>query len=338
MQRFGLRLHIFCSARHLHFHSGSAAIDNRMTLHTESTQSPGVYGLPPAELAAPPANAIQLSPLRPGAIALETLGEASLDALTMLAPPGTLERRHAMALALKALKPGAPFAVLAPNDKGGTRIAKELKAFGCVTSDTAKRHHRICVGMRPAVLTGVDDALADGGPRFVEALGLWSQPGIFSWDRIDPGSEMLAQHLPALSGRGADFGCGLGYLAHAVLASTGVQALSLVDIDRRAIEAAKRNVADPRVTLRWADLREADESLKALNFVVMNAPFHDGGAEDRSLGQSFIARAAEALRVGGSAWIVANRHLPYEAMLKAKFKRVTTVISQDGYKVFEAVR
>lgn len=309
-----------------------------MTLQTESTESPGVYGLPPAELAATPAGAIQLSPLRPGAAALETLGDASLSALTMLAPPGTLERRYTMALALKALKPGAPFTVLAPNDKGGTRIAKEIKAFGCQTADTAKGHHRICVGTRPAALTGVDDALADGGPRFVEALGLWSQPGIFSWDRIDPGSEMLAQHLPAMSGRGADFGCGLGYLAHAVLASSGVQALSLIDIDRRAIEAAKRNAADPRVTLRWADLRQPDESLKGLNFVVMNAPFHDGGAEDRSLGQSFIARAADTLKVGGAAWIVANRHLPYEAMLNSKFKRITTVVSQDGYKIFEAIR
>jgi 16S rRNA (guanine1207-N2)-methyltransferase len=309
-----------------------------MTLHTESTDSSGLYGLPPAELAPPTPNAIQLSPLRPGATALETLGEASLGALTMLAPPGTLERRYAMALALRALKPGTPLTVLAPNDKGGTRIAKELKAFGCRTADSAKRHHKISTGTRPAALTGVEAALADGGPRFLEELGLWSQPGIFSWDRIDPGSEMLAQHLPALSGRGADFGCGLGYLAHAVLASSGVQALSLIDIDRRAIEAAKRNAADPRVTLRWADLREADESLKGLNFVVMNAPFHDGGAEDRSLGQTFIARAADALKVGGAAWIVANRHLPYEAMLNSKFKRVTTVASQDGYKIFEAIR
>jgi 16S rRNA (guanine1207-N2)-methyltransferase len=75
-----------------------------------------------------------------------------------------------------------------------------------------------------------------------------------------------------------------------------------------------------------------------LNFVVMNAPFHDGGAEDRSLGQSFIKRAADSLKIGGSAWIVANRHLPYEAMLNALFKRVTTVVSEEGYKVFEAVR
>ena len=54
----------------------------------------------------------------------------------------------------------------------------------------------------------------------------------------------------------------------------------------------------------------------------MNPPFHDGGTEDQALGQAFIRRAAEALRPGGTLWLVANRHLPYEATLSAAFKTV----------------
>src|SRR5690349_6664060 len=114
-----------------------------MTLNTETTELAGLYGMPPAELAAPAPDALQLSPLRPGAASLANLAEQSLSGLTMLAPPGTIERRYALALGLRALKAGAPFTVLAPNDKGGTRISKELKAFGCQTADASKRHHRI---------------------------------------------------------------------------------------------------------------------------------------------------------------------------------------------------
>ncbi len=44
------------------------------------------------------------------------------------------------------------------------------------------------------------------------------------------------------------------------------------------------------------------------------------------------------LRKGGTAWIVANRHLPYEAELDAAFKRVRMVVDQGGYKIFEAVK
>ena len=70
----------------------------------------------------------------------------------------------------------------------------------------------------------------------------------------------------------------------------------------------------------------------------MNPPFHDGGAEDQSLGQSFIRKAAETLRPGGTLWLVANRHLPYEGVLKPLFRRVTSAIEGGGYKVYEAMK
>jgi 16S rRNA (guanine1207-N2)-methyltransferase len=165
---------------------------------------------------------------------------------------------------------------------------------------------------------------------------LWSQPGIFSWNRVDPGSALLEQHLSVLSGRGADLGCGIGYLSGAILRSPEVQHLTLLDIDRRAVEAARRNIQDPRAEIRWSDVRGSDPRLASLNFVVMNPPFHDGGTEDRALGVGFIRRAAEMLRTGGSCWLVANRHLPYEAELKPLFKRVVVIAETGGYKIFEA--
>ena len=37
-------------------------------------------------------------------------------------------------------------------------------------------------------------------------------------------------------------------------------------------------------------------------------------------------------------WLVANRHLPYEAVLKERFGLVKTVAEGNGYKVIEAVK
>ncbi|WP_245435333.1 class I SAM-dependent methyltransferase [Microvirga calopogonii] len=303
----------------------------------QDTKPSGVYGTPAAELAETPAGAIQFSPLIPGSEPLEGLGEGALGTMVVLAPPGTVERRYTIALALRALAPGGSLTVLAPKDKGGSRIAKELKAFGCEAAESSRRHHRICTCVRPALLTGLDEALIEGGPRLDEALGLWTWPGVFSWNRVDPGSALLEQDLPALSGRGADFGCGIGILARAILASPKVEHLAMIDIDRRAVGMAARNIGDPRAEPRWADIRSGT-GLKGLDFVVMNPPFHDGGAEDQSLGQAFIRRAAEALRSGGVLWLVANRHLPYEAVLKGLFKRVTPKVEANGYKIYEAVK
>lgn len=299
------------------------------------TNRDGLYGAPPHDLTDWPEGAAQFSPLVPGSHALED-SAGTLSSLTMLAPPGTIERRAALALGLRALAPDAVMTVLAPKDKGGSRIAKELAAFGCAVAETSRKHHRICTVKRPDKPTGLDEALAEATPRFVESIGLWSQPGVFSWNRIDPGSALLVEHLPELSGHGADLGCGIGYLAHGVLASAKVKSLALVDIDRRAIEAARRNVDDPRVTFHWADARKT--KLEDLTFVVMNPPFHDGGIEDKALGKSFIQTAAESLRRGGLLWLVANRHLPYEGVLEPLFKRVELKVEAGGYKIYEALK
>ena len=260
----------------------------------------------------------------------------------MAAPPGTLERRSALALSLRALAAGAPLTVMAPKEKGGNRIAKELEEFGCSVEAASRRHQRICRTARPVAFgteaqAHIDAAIAAGGLRFVDALGLWSQPGVFSWDRTDPGTALLLSMLPAFAGRGADLGCGVGIIAGAVLKSANVTQVSLVDTDRRAIAAARRNIGDPRATFHWADVRAAAD-LKDLDFVVMNPPFHDGGREDKALGQAFVQQSQRVLRGGGTAWLVANRHLPYEALLSTAFARVELRAECGGFKVYEAIK
>ncbi len=295
-----------------------------------------VYGWPPPAFD-PPSDAVQTAPSIPGSAALEELAPASLDEAVILAPPGVIERRHVLAQALRSLKVGGRLDVMAPKHKGGSRLGKELKQFGLEFAETAKAHHRRCQAARPAALSGLDEAVIAGGLRRIEALDAWSQPGIFAWDRVDPGTALLIEHLPPLSGQGADLGCGWGALGRAVLASPRVEALMLVDLDRRAVEAAQRNIDDPRAVFDWADARTLPTS-GGLDFVVSNPPFHDGGAEDRRLGQAFIGKAAAMLRKGGALWLVANRHLPYERSLGEAFARVRPVAERDGYKLFEATR
>jgi len=294
-----------------------------------------VFGHPPLALADVPAGALQTSPLVPGSVALEAQAPASLPEIVMLAPPATVERRGALAAALMALKPDGRLIAMAPKDKGGSRLAGDLKALGAEFAESAKRHHRICHVRRPVDLTAVEAAIAESAPRDIEGLGR-TQPGIFSWDRIDAGTALLLSKLPAFKGPGADFGCGIGLLSGKVLESAAVTSLALVDIDRRAIEAARVNVTDPRAAFHWADLRGTEPALTDLEFVVMNPPFHDAGAEDRALGQVFIRRAAGALKKGGTCWLVANRHLPYEAVLAEHFKAVDLKGEAGGYKVYEA--
>ena len=64
-----------------------------------------LYGRPPAVFD-PPRDAAQTSPLIPDSAALEAQAPGSADVVTIYAPPGVLERRYTLALALRALKVG----------------------------------------------------------------------------------------------------------------------------------------------------------------------------------------------------------------------------------------
>ncbi|KQS57187.1 methyltransferase [Brevundimonas sp. Leaf363] len=292
-----------------------------------------LYGRPPAVFD-PPGAATQTSPLIPGATALESFELGSIDSAMVYAPPGVLERRYTLALALRALKPGGRLTAMALKDKGGSRLKKELEAFGASVAEDAKAHHRRCVVIKGENLTGLDEAVAAGALR--QEGGVWTQPGVFAWDRVDPGSALLIQNLPPLTGAGADLGGGLGLLAQAALRSPKVTAIRVIESDRRAVEAARLNLTDPRASVEWADVRDLTEA-GDLQFVIMNPPFHSAGAEDRRLGAAFIQKAAGLLRRGGSLWMVANRHLPYEAELAAAFRQVKP-IDAAGYKLFEAIK
>ena len=292
-----------------------------------------LHGRPPAVFD-PPGDAVQTSPLIPGSTALESLAPGSIDSAMIYAPPGVLERRHVRALARRGLKPGGRLTTLALKDKGGSRLKKELEAFGASVAEDAKAHHRRCVVIKGDGLTGLDDAIAAGAAR--QEGGVWTQPGVFAWDRIDPGSALLIEHRPPLPGTGADLGGGLGLLAQAALRSPKVTAIRVVESDRRAVEAARLNLTDPRASVEWADVRDLAED-GDLTFVIMNPPFHSAGAEDRRLGAAFIKKAAGLLRRGGTLWMVANRHLPYEAELTAAFRQVKPT-DAAGYKLFEAIK
>lgn len=308
-----------------------------------------LYGRPPTVFDPPAISgqgaAVQTSPLIPGSTALESLEPGSADSAMIYAPPGVLERRYTLALTLRALKPGGRLTTMGLKDKGGSRLKKELEAFGCSVAEDAKAHHRRCVVIKGDGLTGLDDAVAAGAPRQVD--GVWSQPGVFSWDRVDPGSQLLMDEVLLyqgvqwpFKGSGADLGCGVGHLSAELLTAAwwpDIQSLRLIDLDRRAVQAAQLNVTDPRASFEWADVRTV-AGAGDLDFVVMNPPFHDGGEEAKRLGVAFIQKAAEMLRKGGTLYMVANRHLPYEAELKASFKKVTPLSDQGAFKLFEAIK
>ena len=235
------------------------------------------------------------------------------------------------------LEPGGALVCAGSNDDGAASLEKHVgKAFG-LESQLSKFHCRVFW------LTRGSNAPPDYWRELATLRpvdGGWlSQPGIFAWDRIDDGSALLAQHLPGdLSGHVADFGCGWGYLAREVLArSPAVTMIDLVDAEQRAVEAARANIGDTRAAFHWLDLTQ-EAAPAVYDAIVCNPPFHAGRAAEPGLGQTVIAAAARALKPGGRFYMVANRGLPYEPMLKANFASFETLADNNKFRVSRAIR
>lgn len=174
------------------------------------------------------------------------------------------------------------------------------------------------------------------GTKTEIAGGYVTAPGVFSADGIDPGSDWLARALPdKLGAHVIDLGAGWGYLAAQVLEREAITRLDLVEADHAALTCAQRNVLDPRAAFHWADATLWQPDTRA-DSVIMNPPFHTRRSANPDLGRAFIASAARALKPSGTLWLVANRHLPYEATLAQRFKHVEEIAGDTRFKILQA--
>lgn len=264
-------------------------------------------------------------------------------------PKQVQEAKGWIAMALSVLSEGGMIVASAANDAGGSRLVKWLEEAGCkdIRSESKNKSRVVWTSNIQPDAAVLDLWKKDASVRahdFGGGLSLYTQPGLFSWDRIDKASRLLTENLPpALAGHGADLGCGYGYLSHTILKEfPKVKSLSLVEADSRALDCAIKNVEDVRhdrpVSAFWHDATKIINFAQPLDFVVMNPPFHTGKKTDVDLGQSFIRTAAAVLKKGGNLSLVANNHLPYETLCESLFKNVKIVVQKDGFKVIRAVK
>jgi 16S rRNA (guanine1207-N2)-methyltransferase len=276
-------------------------------------------------------------PLKPLADAWDGAGFARVDELpdkrwplVLLLPGKSRDETLAwFALARDRLEPGGRLVVAMPNTAGAGRFEKELaKATGNISSiqkHKCRAFHAVEDGNWNEETFESWRLLAER--KSILETNYLTQDGIFSSDHVDPGSALLARHLPPhLHGSVADLGAGWGYLTDRLLQSCRkVSRVDLFEADRRALECASLNLA------HWQAERSAAEEDALLHFhwhdvttglpsqydaIVMNPPFHSGQATDVDLGRAFLKTAISSLKRGGKLFLVANRQLPYEAVLE----------------------
>lgn len=239
--------------------------------------------------------------------------------------------RALIARAATEVAPGGWVAVDGQKTDGIDTALKDLRRRVDLSESLSKAHGKLA-----SFPVGPD--LSDWLARPSQVAGFQTLPGVFSADGPDRGSILLAGVLPAkLGSKVADLGAGWGFLAAEILKRPGVKRLDLVEAEADALDCARVNVTDERARFHWADATGwRPETL--LDAVVMNPPFHTGREADAGLGAAFIRAARRMLAPDGSLWLVANRHLPYDAVLAESFLMVQEVAGDGAFRVIHATK
>ena len=248
-----------------------------------------------------------------------------------------------MAAAMQLLGSDGSLLVACANNHGAKSYESALQSLAGNTISRSKSKCRLFSAKKNTSLdtTLLAQWLSTGEAKAISSHGLIAQPGLFSWDHADIGSQLLIDHLPDnLSGTGMDLCSGYGLLSeHLLRTSPKIDTLHMVEADRLALDCAMLNTKpwQQKTVPHWFDATR-DALLEKLDWIVCNPPFHTAQQRDVELGKTIVKRGCQHLKRGGSIYVVANRKLAYETLMQTELRECQTIIEANGFKIIKGIR
>ena len=157
--------------------------------------------------------------------------------------------------------------------------------------------------------------------------------GVFSRDGLDMGTRILLEALPSLEGRVLDLGCGWGPVGTALGKAYPACEILLTDINERAAELARRNLAANDVKNARVVSGDGYASVDGkFDSIVLNPPIRTGKAAIYALFEG----ARNYLTNDGALYIVIRKQQGAESAekyLKTIYPCVERIAREKGYRV-----
>ena len=151
----------------------------------------------------------------------------------------------------------------------------------------------------------------------VKALGneltFTTDAGVFSRDGLDRGTEALLEALPGpMTGRVLDLGCGWGPVGVALGKKYPALEIVMTDINQRAADLARRNLAANGVNARVVQGDGFEHVTGTFDAIITNPPIRAGKAVIYGL----FRQARDFLNPGGALYIVIRKQQGAPSVLK----------------------
>lgn len=271
----------------------------------------------------------------------EMTGDAALVALRL--PRARRELEMLLHMAAGAARVGGRLLVYGANDEGIKSVSGRVEPLFARPITLATGGHARLIGAwrapdGPAPRSAPGDWMSRLDVNILGRTRPWvSYPGVFAHGRVDEGTALLLEHLPAVSDRARvlDYGAGTGVLAAGVLERCPTARVTALEPDGLAAAAATENVPGLRVCVGrgWTALDETEP----WDLVVANPPYHRGKAETLAEIESFLAGVRDRLSPRGSIRCVVQRRLPFDERAQAAGLAQTRVVADRGpYRIWDA--
>jgi 16S rRNA G1207 methylase RsmC len=172
-------------------------------------------------------------------------------------------------------------------------------------------------------------------------FSLLAAGGVFSAQRLDPGTAVLLRKAPPPSARGGvylDLGCGYGPIAISLAATSPRASVYAVDINSRALALVRDNAQRASVADRVHPCTpEVVPPDLVFDEIWSNPPIRIGKAGLHDLLLRWLPRLAP----DGTAWLVVAHHLgsdSLQAWLTGQGWAARRHASQKGYRVLAVTR
>ncbi|MCI6216233.1 MAG: class I SAM-dependent methyltransferase [Bacillales bacterium] len=172
-----------------------------------------------------------------------------------------------------------------------------------------------------------------------EEFSFISDSGVFCKDGLDDGSRLLLETIAKtdLGNSILDMGCGIGPIGLLLAHFDKNRHVTLVDVNRRALDCAKQNAAKLGLSSR-VDIFESDvysNINSSFSTIVTNPPIRAG----KKVTYAMYAGAISHLNEGGQLILVIRKQQgasSCQEYLKTIFKEVEVVKSKKGYRILIA--
>jgi 16S rRNA (guanine1207-N2)-methyltransferase len=257
--------------------------------------------------------------------ASEAPATVDVAVMNILYQPNNAWMLYGVQLAAYALKSGGRLYIEGAKDRGILSLGKRVQEiFGNLETLTISKGQRVIYALKREQRAGKPIA---------------PDLAAFARGKMDEGTSLLLEALEVrVTDNALDLGCGSGFIGAHIAERASKGQVTLVDASLTSVDAARRLLEERGLANARVLASDGTQMVRGQRFTLIatNPPFHLGGIQTTTVAERFVREAAQVLQARGRFYLVANRFLKYESVLRECFGEVEEVAGNTRFKVLRA--